>query len=186
MSLAGDALALLSFWRKDGKNSQTDPVSQSIMGAAESLLNKEAKLELAQRAIMTQDLQALAAADRAAAQQLRNKHMGKQASAGGSGDDVGDLIICDDYCNIKAPPRSRLMTALAGAGVAAPLMAAAGLATWLALGPVLGRRESAVQPPAAAHEWWQIEEVKQPDGTWKELGRKKLRARPDGSIEEMK
>jgi hypothetical protein len=187
-----DLLGFTRFWRETDRTTREDPISRSAAEAAESLLAKQAKLELAQQAILTQDLNSLAAADRARVRLLEAKHLGKTAvpRAGGQGDDVpGDIIICDDYCNVKTPAWSKLfiilLMVLAG-------LAVAGLAAWLWLRPVPPQPPVPVPGPdkpvvaPAVQEWWEVNEVKQPDGTWREVSRRRLRLTPDGKVEEVK
>ena len=186
MSSVNDVLGFLQFWREGDKTAREDPIAKSVAQAAESLLGKEAKLNLAREAILTEDLRHLAKADRAAVQRLREKVMGKAAApAGGQGDDVGDLIIADDYCQIKSTNISwkpllalaLLLTALLGGVI---------LAAWLFLmAPVGSLSPAKPAVPPVAQQWWEVEETRQPDGTWKETGRKKFRL-ADGKAEEVK
>ena len=115
---------------------------------------------------------------------MREKHLGKQASAEAQGDDVGDIIIADDYCSIKSTNgvswKALLLTGLLGTG----FLAGAALVAWLLLRDV--KKDVVMQPAARSREFWEIQEKQLPDGTWKETGRRKLRAAVDGSMMEVK
>ena len=76
MSSVNDVLGFLQFWREGDKTAREDPIAKSVAQAAESLLGKEAKLNLAREAILTEDLRHLAKADRAAVQRLRESLKG--------------------------------------------------------------------------------------------------------------
>ncbi|MGH2620635.1 MAG: hypothetical protein ACRDHG_08715 [Anaerolineales bacterium] len=144
--------------------------------ATQQILAKRAKLGVAQEAILTKDLAELAVADRAKVKQLEAKVLGSRAAKQGA-EDVGDIIVCDDY-NVNRPS-GMSKTAVGIGATLAGAAAAAGI--WWAT------REPAKPSPATkTQEWYEVREKQQPDGSWKETGRVKLRRKPDGSIEEVK
>ena len=144
------------------------PHSQSpVEEAADALLNKGSKLLLARGAVLTQDLQALAAADRAKVRRLEDKLVFGEAPApvaGTTGADVGDIIVCDDYTvhppPLGKPPGNGLKNTLLAAALLAGGAVAAGTA-WQALRP---------QPSYDAVTYEQS-----PDGTWKEVKRERIK-----------
>ena len=176
------------FWR-NGKRKSAAPASSSEVEdqaraeASQQILAKRSKLGVAQEAILTKDLAELAAADRAKVKRLEAKVLGSGRMSGANpspDESVGDIIVCDDY-NVH-PPSGWSKTAVGLGSLLAGVATAVGI--WWAARD-LGK--GAVVPPATkVQEWWEVREKQQPDGTWKETGRVKLRARPDGTIEEVK
>ena len=81
-----------------------DKVEKAIAEAAQQYLAKEAKLAVASEAVMVQDLQALAAADREKVRSLEAKRLW-QGVPKNSGDTMpSNIIVCDDY-NVNPAPQ---------------------------------------------------------------------------------
>lgn len=142
--------------------------------AADSLLAKSAKLEVARQAILTQDLQALAQADREKVRRLEERLLFAGQPASKAGDDVGDIIVCDDYtANRNSAPQSNLPKILLG--LTGLVAAAAG--TGVAI-QQHGKTAGDPPPPAAVapgQAYDAVYERQQPDGTWKEFKRERLK-----------
>lgn len=143
--------------------------------AADSLQAKLSKLEVARQAILTQDLQALAVADRDGVKQLRDKLMfsKKATSDEKSGDDVGDIIVCDDYQANRSRPTSQWPVVLLG--IVLPVVAAGVAALWLTKPPDSTPTPSIIQEQKIKLEYDAIYEQLQQDGTWKETKREHLK-----------
>jgi len=177
-------LSWLPGWRKSGlPASASDKEEAARAEALQQILAKRSKLGVAQEAILTRDLAELAVADRAKVRQLEQRVLGMGGNPKPD-DPVGDIIVCDDY-NVNR-----------SIGVSRPLVLAAAALTGLTAAGLIwyANKDAGSRPPdpampataAKVHEWWEVKEIKQPDGTWKETGRVKLRARPDGTIEQVK
>ena len=146
-----------------GKRAPVSPADS----AADSILNKASKLEIAREAILTQDLQALGVADRLKVKRLEDKLLFGGKATQEARDDVGDIIVCDDY----SANRSGKAPALALA--AATLLAGAAGTAYLVHKP-----EPVGQPatPAAKRaEYDAVTRELQPDGSWKEIKRERLK-----------
>lgn len=173
------------FWR-NGKRKSAAPASSSEVEdqaraeASQQILAKRSKLGVAQEAILTKDLAELAAADRAKVRRLEDKVLGSQRVNPSPDESVGDIIVCDDYSVNR--PSGWSKTAVGVGSLLAGAATAVGI-WWAARDPGKG---TIIPPATKAQEWWEVREKQQLDGTWKETGRVKLRARPDGTIEEVK
>ena len=138
--------------------------------AADSLLAKTAKLEAARQAVLTQDLQALAAADRAKVKRLEDKLLFQGQPGPAMGEDVGDIIVCDDYTN-HAPTVRSLGIPLAVAGL---VLAAVAIAAWL----LADRKPVIVTPVPVAPssvQYERIHERQRPDGSWEVISREPIK-----------
>jgi len=74
----------------------------AIAETAQNQLAKESKINLAQAALMTQDLQALAETDRDDVRRLKDKHLwkgnyGPPTPTPVEGEMPGNIIVCDEY-----------------------------------------------------------------------------------------
>jgi hypothetical protein len=202
--------------------SSADQTDLAIANAAESLVSKQSKIQLANEAVMIRDLQELATADRSRAQRLADKYMppatngttsGTKTAAAQGADVPGNIIICDDYdasqitpAPAAPPPASSnttpwtvatLTAALAGLGLGSAYVAmnkapattppaAVAPANPTTPAPLTSPPATSVTTkPAGPQQWWQITEVQQADGSWKETGRVKLQANPDGSVQQV-
>lgn len=106
------------------------PTNEPLAEAQAALLGKANKLEVARQAILTQDLSELAKADREKVRRLEEKRVFGQEKPPVSGEDVGDIIVCDDYRRNDAPrpAPSRAWPLAAGIALAGGMIAAAALA----------------------------------------------------------
>ena len=128
-------------------SSSKDPVEQ----ARDNLLNKASKLELAQQAILTQHLGEIARDDVEGVRQLKAKYLGGQGGQGQGGadvkgDDVGDIIVCDDYHrgDTRQNSPSRLWP-IVGAVAGGSIVTALALA---GISQMLPGRQIPAEPPA--------------------------------------
>jgi hypothetical protein len=96
-------LRKLKLWRDVyGPHSKGPP--DPLQAARDSLLNKSSKLDLAERAVMTQHMADIAHDEIDAARRARAKAgLGPTMSTEAS-EDVGNIIICDDYSQNAMPP----------------------------------------------------------------------------------
>lgn len=108
-------------------------------------LAKRAKMEVAREAVFLEDLREIARADREDVRKIKEKHLWKEpgsepAGGGGAGgEDVGDIIVCDDYhAPGSAPPAAN-----GGVGTLAGLLIGAGL---VAGGLLVGKALTAAPP----------------------------------------
>ena len=81
-----------------------DQVEKAIAEAAQQYLAKEAKLAVASEAVMVQDLQALAAADREKVRGLEAKRLWQGVPQNNGDTMPGNIIVCDDY-NVNPAPQ---------------------------------------------------------------------------------
>lgn len=166
------------------------PTQSPLAEAEAAVLNKQSKLELARQAALTQDLAELARADREKVRRLEEQKLfgGQRGPGGSEGDPVGDIIVCDDYRRNEAPrPAARIWPAAVTAALAGALPTAALAAVLLRQPPPQQQPApappaKAEQPPAPppgpcppARDWDAIYEEKQPDGSWKQIKRERLR-----------
>lgn len=102
-------MAFLKDWLTLRQHANAPPAAKEVidLAMAESVqqyMANQAKLDVAQAAILTQDLRQLAAADREKVRLIEQKHLwgGLPPASGGAGsargtDMAGDIIVCDDY-----------------------------------------------------------------------------------------
>lgn len=82
----------------ESKRSSPRPIDQSIAEAAGNYLGKQSKLETAHDAVLVQDAHELAEMDREQVRRYRDQKLFGGDSSGKKGsDDMGDMIVCDDY-----------------------------------------------------------------------------------------
>jgi hypothetical protein len=102
--------------------SKTQPLSESLRQVADDMA-KQAKLALAAQAIPVRQMNEIAAAELRDVAALKAKHLGQEYAAAKSGDDMGDMIICDNYSreNVSARPAMfpwlPIAAAVAGVGL---------------------------------------------------------------------
>ena len=141
--------------------------------AADSLIAKSSKLEVAHQAVLLQDLQALAADDRRKVRKLEALKLFGGVEQTGE-EDVGDIIVCDDYtANRNSAPQSNLpkiIMALTGM-VAAAGGAAVAANHWSKPAEV----KAPASVPSDSQAYDAIYEQQQPDGSWKEIRRERLK-----------
>lgn len=114
---------------------QCKPASPSLQKSLEEAAKAEAnksKVELGQDAVMLRHLQEIARDDVEDVRKLKAKHLGGEWAASAQGDDVGDIIICDDYRrDSPRPPKSSSwlklaaligLSLLSGAGIGGGLL----------------------------------------------------------------
>jgi hypothetical protein len=78
-------------------NNSLPSAEETARAAAAEYLPKMAKLEEARRAIFLQDLESLAADERATVRRYRESKVFGNPMPQLPGDDVGNVIVCDDY-----------------------------------------------------------------------------------------
>lgn len=113
-------------------------LEQSVQAAADSSLDKGTKLGLATQAVFLQQFQQLAQSEIKDAKYLKAKRLGgaweedlKNSTPGV--DEVGDIIICDDY-NLNKPPATQPAPVTSAPATVTPTWAKVLAGTALALG----------------------------------------------------
>lgn len=97
-------------------------LEQSAAEAADQDLAGQSKLQVANQAVILEQLRQIAQDEIRDVRRLKAKHLGEQWAKAAEGQDVGDLIICDDYRRNEPhqqPPSPRiwpLIAALLGFG----------------------------------------------------------------------
>ena len=106
-------------------NNGAPPVSESIEEAAQQHLGKESKLDIAEKAVMVEDLRARAAADRKAVADYRMKLKDRLGTSEDK-DDHGDIIVADDVNITHGSTSSNGGNGLKSAAMIAGLLAGGG------------------------------------------------------------
>ena len=102
-------------------------LDETTQEAASSLLGNQSKIQAGQQAVFLEQLRQIAHEEMKDVQKLKAKRLGGPwQEMGGKGDDMGDLIICDDYRKNDPPPSRVWPWAAAGLGIAAM-----GIGGWL-------------------------------------------------------
>jgi hypothetical protein len=116
------ALGLLKSGSKPSANGSLPPtITQTVQEAASNLLAKQSKIKAARGAVWLEDLRHLAVADREKVRAYEERVMGGARRQ--SEDEMGDLIVCDDYRIQKGSPLGTVLPWLAAA-------VATGIAAW--------------------------------------------------------
>ncbi len=102
--------------------------------ASQSTLAKQAKLNLANSVIMTDDLRKLAQADRTGVADYKAGLLGHRRVTTKNGDDMGDMIVCDNY---RASRPATIMSAIVPLAAIAML----GVIGWKTLPLLLEKEE---------------------------------------------
>lgn len=134
-----------------------------LQAAQDSLLNKSSKLDLAERAVMTQHLADIAHDEIDAARRARARSGLGPTMPADKPDDMGNIIVCDDF-HQNDPPRPPLPQPSRAWPMAAGIALGGGLiAVALALPSILDRMKQPQPQPVQA----QPEPAKpaQPGGT---------------------
>jgi hypothetical protein len=91
---------------------------RAVKEAADQQLAKRSKIDTGEAAVWLEDLRAMAAQDRADVRRAKAQHFGIDDEA----EDMGDLIVCDNYSRSRSNPWAMV----AGAGLIAAALVAGG------------------------------------------------------------
>ena len=110
-----NVLGILKLAARRSRESNRPPTMQeTVQETAQAHLAKEAKLNVAQNAVLVDDVRHLAQDDRDAVRDYQARLWGSRQSSR-KGNDMSDLIVCDDYRRGLNPWVVTALAAVAGA-----------------------------------------------------------------------
>lgn len=160
----------MTFWpnsksgsRPSSAHSSPPPLQETLDEAAQTL-GKTVKVELGRQAVHLQQLQQIAQDEINDVRRLKAKHLGGEwAQAAKKADDVGDMIICDDYHRNDRPVAtgSKLVPLVLAAALGASGLGGAALLASLLLRPGAPAQSAPAQPvqapaPAPKAQEWEV------------------------------